>query len=55
MDVPGMKRAGITPHTMGLHLAFVLEYAFTKARPMEDGSQYRDWYFPDLFNAFTDE
>lgn len=25
-----MKKAGITPQMMGLHLAFVFEYAFTK-------------------------
>ena len=28
MDMPAMKRAGITPTVMGLHRAFLFEYAF---------------------------
>ena len=30
MDLPGMKKAGITAQDMGIHLALVYEYAFNK-------------------------
>ena len=32
MDIPAMKKAGLTPQMMGLHLAFVFEYAFNKVQ-----------------------
>lgn len=32
MNLSGMRKAGLTPAIMGLHLAFIFEYAFTKVR-----------------------
>lgn len=36
MDLPALKKAGLTPTLMGLHLAFAFEYAFTKLDTREE-------------------
>lgn len=36
MNLPALKKAGLTPALMGLHLAFAYEYAFTKIDTREE-------------------